>query len=579
MRFFVCILMILFVSSPLLAIQVQESPPVRQEIDKMISDFQDGKYDEVNKQIDQQIAAGVQQANVWFLKGNCLSRLGKYREAVACFSKALEIDDAYVLALDERMNHYFFKLRDTDKAFADCNRLFQLGEKRHFMRAIVCQKMGIKKQAIADFSSVIDDRENKKEVARSHYYRGALLSKMSAWDLAVRDGLAAESVVPSSNGKALLAFNYFKLRNYDKSTEYYEKLMEIEPGVSWLLKLAECHAFKGQFEKAESKLAAARKLAQDNGSSDFESVDDSAAIVQKVKHGVLPLPYVQVDESMRREWKSAMAAKNRDKAMELMIQLGGQGDPECMFIIALFNDNEGLHENSLNLFSKVLVKSDFKKAETTYLRAKQLFSFKAYDLAKVEFERAITLGHRGLGTRVTLGILHLNADQYEKAIEDYKYEITVDPPNANPMSWAQLGVAYSCLGDLEQAKKNFETMIEKTQPGTPARLFGVNSLASLEKDRQLLNHLLAASEANEDNVIKHFSPKYASVLNSKALILSLSNISSKVDFRKLNWLDKKSREINNGVTRISFPLASGKQLVVHTDNDGALIDIAVNSGD
>jgi len=574
MRFFVCILIAFFFAPLAFACQPQEAAPSISQ--KAMAAYRAGKFSEANVLINQIIESGIQNADVWTLKGQCLSEMDQFEEAVACFDKAIAADAENVTALDERMHHNYFKLNAPDKALVDCNRLFELGQKHHFMRARLCDELDIQSQAIADYSVVIENRESKKEVVRSHFYRGSLLSKLNAWDLAVRDGQKAESIMPTFNGKMLQGYNYLKRQEHAKALEQFEKLMETDPDYLWLLRQAECHALLGQFDKAEAALAQSKKQVADNAKrqTDFE---ETIELVQQIKEGKIPKPDVPVDESLRQEWKTAVHAKDRDKAMQLMFELGRQGDPDCIFLSAEYCVQEKIHHSALAMFSQLVNKTDYKTAEVTFLRSRQLFDLKAYDLAKTEFEKAVALGHTGLDTRSTLGILHLKANEFEKAIEDYTYEISVDPPNANPAAWLQLGIASSCLGDLEQSRKHFETLALKAQPESQLRLIANNSLKSVAKNQQLLNRLVSVSESTEATVLEHFSPKYSAVLDPKPLRRTISLIASKVDFLKLNWMDKETKPVGEFFERTVFTLASGDVLLVHADKQGKLVGLAFGS--
>ena len=584
MRIFILAFSILAFGQPALA---QDSGGFNREkvVQQVKTAFFAGKYEQANRLIDELIENNVESPDIWTVKGQSLSSLKKYDEAVACLDKAIAADPKSTAAIDERMNIFFFKLNQPEKALEDCNRLFELGREPHFMRARIYHRLNIAQQAIKEYSEVIKNSEDKSERGMSLFYRGSVFENLKAWDLALVDYRRCDSVMQNSNRNESQIHCLIQLQRYKEAVDLCNDSFSRDPNLVWLTFRAEAHAFLGQTEKAKEDLQSVEKMMVENKSlanDEVARVKYAAAKsrIESIYKGEFPASDSAIDHEMREELKSALDSGDAREALRISTVLALSGDPYGMYISGkLFSSNDGFAA-ALKVFSRALNESDYKTPETTYLRANVLFDLGAYDLAKTEFEKAVELGHEGLGTRSTLGILHLGDGEFEKGIADYTYEITVDPPRANPGAWLQLSIAYSCLGDLDTAKTHCKTLIEKSEPGTQLRLIADNTLKDLANDQKLLNRLLAVNESAEDNILEHFNPQFRPVLDGKKLKQSISVVSSKVNFNKLNWMEKEAQSKEKPpISRAEFPLSDGSNFVVHTDQDGLLIGMATGNGD
>ena len=61
-----------------------------------------GRYEEAIKCYDKALEIDEKYVNAWNNKGNALCNLGKYDEAIECYDKALEIDDKFVDAWNNK---------------------------------------------------------------------------------------------------------------------------------------------------------------------------------------------------------------------------------------------------------------------------------------------------------------------------------------------------------------------------------------------------------------------------------------------------------------------------------------------
>jgi tetratricopeptide (TPR) repeat protein len=534
--------------------------------------FQSRNFEEANRLIDVLVENNIENPDLWTVKGQSLSNLGKYREAVECFDKALAANPKHLTALDERMHHFYFKLDQPEKALDDCNRLFELGRKLHFIRARIYDRLDRLAQAFEDYSQVIEKGEDKSKKAQSLFYRASIFEEIKSWDLALVDYQQSHSISTGKSTNESQIYCLIQLKKYKDAVELCNKS---GPDMFSLAFRAEAYAFLGQVDKAKADLHSVEKLIAENESlaNDEMTHKKFAAVksrVEEISKGELGNAWDSVDEAARQKLDAAVSKGDTREALRLSRELGNSGDPYGSYVRArICVVNKGLLP-ALSIFSTLLNETDYKTPEITFLRAEVLFDLKARGHAKAEYERAIELGHEGLGTRSTLGILHIGDDEFEKGIEDYTYEITVDPPNANPAAWLQLGIAHSCLGDLETAKTHFETLVQKSEPGTQLRLIADNSLKSLARQQKLLNRLLAAKASSEENILEQFSPAFRPVLDAKKLKQSLSLIAAKVDFNKLNWMDKETEAVGESNSRTVFPLANGQTFTVHTDEDDLL---------
>jgi tetratricopeptide (TPR) repeat protein len=163
--------------------------------------------------------SGQTTAEDYYKRGQEKFSQQKYNEAIADYSKAIELDPAYVYA-------YVFRgssrnvLKDYDAAIEDVTKAIELDPKYYLAWSVRANAKYGKKDfegAIADFSSSIEvfpKDENRLMLGNVYYRRGITYLAMNKFDSAIADLTKEIEIQPKFGG----AYKY--------RAEAYEKIGE-----------------------------------------------------------------------------------------------------------------------------------------------------------------------------------------------------------------------------------------------------------------------------------------------------------------------------------------------------------------
>jgi tetratricopeptide (TPR) repeat protein len=168
-------------------------------------------------------------ANAWCGRGNAYYCLHQYDKALADYSKAIELDPKYSLAWTNR-GFAYHGLHQYDKALADLNNAIELDPKNAWAwhsRGCAYMELHQYDKALADLNKAI---EVDPKYALAWTNRGGVYGSLHQLDKALADLNKAIELDPKSApawyGRGT---TYFDLHQYDKAVADLNKAIELDP--------------------------------------------------------------------------------------------------------------------------------------------------------------------------------------------------------------------------------------------------------------------------------------------------------------------------------------------------------------
>jgi RNA polymerase sigma factor (sigma-70 family) len=190
-------------------------------------------------------------AREFYERGLKADREKRYDDALADFTKAIELDPGFTAAYFSRAGIYDarddMERRDYAKAVADYTRQLEIEPRdcsaRH-NRALACEQLRQYDKAIADyteiiqgdtdFSRLVDGKD--KQVALDHHYRGRVYFDKKDYANAIADFTEAvrldpDIAKPEAGGRIILRRGqaYQALKEYEKAQADFIRYLEIDP--------------------------------------------------------------------------------------------------------------------------------------------------------------------------------------------------------------------------------------------------------------------------------------------------------------------------------------------------------------
>ena len=123
-----------------------------------------GKYKEAIENYDKAIELNPQYADAYYNRGNAELDLSKYKEAIEDYNKAIELNPKYADAYNNRGNAKSY-LDDSKEAIADYNKAIELNPQiaeAYINRGHAKSALGDRNRTIEDYKKAIEDYTNAK---------------------------------------------------------------------------------------------------------------------------------------------------------------------------------------------------------------------------------------------------------------------------------------------------------------------------------------------------------------------------------------------------------------------------------
>jgi tetratricopeptide (TPR) repeat protein len=194
-------------------------------------------------------------------RGYAMGGLGKYREALDNFNRAIELDDKMAQAIAMR-GQTLHELGKNEEALADFDRAIELDEKMDWaiaMRGQILRELGRYEEALADFDRAIELDEKMDWAIAS---RGQILRELGRYEEALTDFNRAIELdekmdwAIASRGRTLRA-----LGRYEEALIDFDRAIELDEKMDWAIaSRGETLRLMGKYEEALADLNRAIEL-------------------------------------------------------------------------------------------------------------------------------------------------------------------------------------------------------------------------------------------------------------------------------------------------------------------------------
>lgn len=192
--------------------------------------------------------------------------------------------------------------------------------------------------------------------------------------------------------------------------------------------------------------------------------DQTSELVQELKKSLDTISLIS---------KDTVIVQNTDFKIELdkdYEEIQSALMKECSYLKMVLNVNNEQHKNSY---------SDNKMAMEYYKEGEKYFNKQKYDLALVEFNKAVKKDDKFAFAWDNMGICYRKLERYKEAIKCYKKSIELDPKGKVPLM--NMAVAYNLLGDNKNAINTYKRYIE-VHTEDPEGYYGIARLQNFAGD-------------------------------------------------------------------------------------------------
>ncbi|MES2544459.1 MAG: tetratricopeptide repeat protein [Bacteroidota bacterium] len=161
---------------------------------------------------------------------------------------------------------------------------------------------------------------------------------------------------------------------------------------------------------------------------------------------------------------------------------------ECPYVKELLMSNNQKNKNSV---------SNKKKALEFYSEGQKYFNEEKYDLALVEYNKAVKSDPKFAFAWDNMGISYRKLNRYKEAIECYKKSLEFDPKGTTPLM--NMAVAYNLLNLNKESIETYQKFL-KLYPEDPEGFYGIARIQGVTGDyANALENIFRAYELYEKN--------------------------------------------------------------------------------
>ena len=187
--------------------------------------------------------------------------------------------------------------------------------------------------------------------------------------------------------------------------------------------------------------------------------------------GTFEIPF-NLGQAFLRDGENPQAELALDRALKLKPE-----SSETLYLLAQVYTNESRPLDALDLLVRAN-KIAPENPDILFLMAQISISQKYFEDAIPLLENGLKIAPQRSDLRAALGESYYKSDKVEKAIEEFKKLVEVEP---SARSYAYLGLSYTYLGRFDEAKQNFQSGL-KLDPHNSFCLFHLGYIAKLQGD-------------------------------------------------------------------------------------------------
>jgi tetratricopeptide (TPR) repeat protein len=394
------------------------------------------------KAFDQAIALDSNNADAHFRRGQINAQLSRHEEAVADFSRVIELNPESPGAWYNNPRGVFpllcraaayVDMRHFDKAIADYSKAIELDPQNEGIwnnRAGAYRRLGQMDKAIADYSKAI---ELKPDSSGAFDSRGFAYAAFKHWDKAIADYSKAIELDPK-NGWPLgnRAYAYGELNQWDKAIADYSKAIELDPKNGWRFsKRADIYSQLKQWDKAMADYSKAIELDPKDG----WALGTRANIYSQLK-----------------QWDKAIT--DYSKAIELDPKNGWSLGDRATAYGELKQWDKAIAD-----YSKA-IELDPKNASWWNSRAATYSGLKHWDKAIADYSKVIELNPKDAWARYNRAHSHAVLGEWDKAAADSDKAVELNPDNG-AWWWQERGSYHLQAGDTAGYRLACKQMLER----------------------------------------------------------------------------------------------------------------------
>jgi tetratricopeptide (TPR) repeat protein len=198
------------------------------EVERLRKELELSKEDRTNI-AKYDVAIKALSATDWYLKGISLVRARNYDEAIAAFTKAIQLNPKYSSAYANRSAAYG-TLRDHQQALADSNKAIELDPKD----AVAYVNRGSAHAGLKNYKQAIEDADRAiqldPKLGIAYYNRARSYIMLGNWQQAIKDSNKAIELYPTYSSAYLnRGVAYLYLGDFQQAIIDFNKAIELDP--------------------------------------------------------------------------------------------------------------------------------------------------------------------------------------------------------------------------------------------------------------------------------------------------------------------------------------------------------------
>ncbi len=417
-------------------------------------------------------AEGCNDRGIAYIKRN------KLEQAIASFSKAIELNSSYANAYCNRGVVYYYK-GEYERAIIDYNEAIELNS-HHVIaynnRGVAYGNKGEQEKAIGDFTRAI---KTKPDYADAYNNRGNVYGSKSEYDRTIADYTKAiELKVNYTEAYNNRGNAYGNKGEYDRAIADYAKAIELNTKFADAYhNRAVAYYNRRDFDSAIKNYNIAVELSPKFANAYYgrgvaygEKGDFDRAIKDYTK--VVELnpefinAYISRAIAYRRTANFDFAIEDYTKAIEL-----NPDNPDICHGRAIAYGEKGDFDRAIKDYTKVVeLNPNFTEA---YYNRGVIYSYKGdFDRAIKDYTKAIELNPDDFKAYNNIGVAYIKKGEVDLAIKNYNAAIELNPDDA--IAYCNRGEAWLRLKEWDKAKTDL----------IAAKKMGMDIIASFHNDHK-----------------------------------------------------------------------------------------------